>query len=148
MEMTLSGGVQALQPAPVRKERSTDAIASTAAPASTPAAQTDNKREDAGENAIVGARYDAAALNNPKPHYPLAARRRGIEGQVLLVALVKADGSCAQVTIKQSSGHGELDTAALETVRRWRFIPARRGDTAVESWVEVPITFRLAGSSA
>ena len=36
-----------------------------------------------------------------------------------------------------------LDDAALQTVRRWRFVPARRGDTPVESWVDVPIIFRL-----
>jgi protein TonB len=91
----------------------------------------------------VEARVDVAALNNPKPPYPLAARRLGLEGRVLLAARVTADGACAEVRLKQSSGHALLDASALESVRRWRFLPARHGDSPVESWVEVPVSFRL-----
>jgi protein TonB len=47
------------------------------------------------------------------------------------------------VQLKASSGSQRLDTAALETVRQWKFVPARRGDTPVEAWVLVPITFSL-----
>jgi protein TonB len=56
---------------------------------------------------------------------------------------VSASGASGAVLLKHSSGHAILDDAALQTVRRWRFIPARRGDAPVESWVDVPITFRL-----
>lgn len=97
----------------------------------------------ANDDALVEARSDVATLNNPAPPYPLAARRRGLEGRVLLAAHVRADGACAEVQLKQSSGHALLDQTALDTVRRWRFLPATRGARAVDSWVDVPIRFRL-----
>jgi protein TonB len=48
-----------------------------------------------------------------------------------------------EVQVKASSGSERLDTTALETVRHWKFVPARRGDTPVEAWVLVPISFSL-----
>lgn len=101
------------------------------------AAQTDEP--------LVQARYEVAALNNPKPPYPLAARLRGQQGRLLLAVEVRADGSSGQVLIKRSSGHELLDAAARQTVRHWHFLPARRGAVAVDAWVEIPITFRLEG---
>jgi protein TonB len=92
---------------------------------------------------LVESRYDVATLNNPKPLYPLVARRNGAQGRVVLSVQVSAGGASSEVLLKHSSGHTVLDHAALQTVRRWRFIPARRGDTPVDSWVDVPITFRL-----
>ncbi|MEW6332344.1 MAG: energy transducer TonB [Pseudomonadota bacterium] len=99
--------------------------------------------EIAGSEPLIESRHDVAALNNPKPPYPLAARRRGAQGRVLLSVHVGADGASEEVRLKRSSGHAVLDGAALQTVQRWRFVPARRGDTPVESWVDVPILFRL-----
>jgi protein TonB len=82
--------------------------------------------------------------SNPKPHYPLAARRLGVEGVVTLDVLVRPDGSPAEVRIRSSSGSPLLDDSAVETVRsRWRFIPARRGNVPVESRVSFPIRFKL-----
>lgn len=102
-------------------------------------AATSNRNEEP----LVESRYDVRSLNNPKPPYPLAARRRGIEGRVVLHAHVLEGGQCAEVRLKQSSGYELLDASAIETVKHWRFIPALRGETAVASWVEIPITFRL-----
>ena len=81
---------------------------------------------------------------NPRPPYPVAARRLGIEGRVLLEVVVRPDGRAASVSVRKSSGHSMLDTSAASTVRtRWRFIPARRGGVPVESTVTVPIRFRI-----
>lgn len=99
--------------------------------------------EPAASEPLIESRYDVAALNNPKPPYPLAARRHGAQGRVVLSVQVGADGASHEVLLKRSSGHAVLDAAAQQTVRRWRFVPARRGDTPVESWVDVPILFRL-----
>jgi len=85
--------------------------------------------------------------SNPKPPYPLAAKRLGIVGVVVLKVLVRADGTPAEVGVLTSSGSSLLDDSALETVRsRWRFIPGRRGNTPVESRIEVPIRFRQTDS--
>jgi protein TonB len=82
--------------------------------------------------------------SNPKPPYPLAARRLGVEGVVTLEVLVRPDGSPAEVRVQSSSGSPLLDESALDTVRtRWRFLPARRGNIPVESRVTFPVRFRL-----
>lgn len=84
---------------------------------------------------------------NPKPPYPLLARRIGAQGEVLLRVLVRQDGSVATVELARSSGFSLLDESATRTVRdNWRFIPARLDGAPVESWVEVPIKFVLADS--
>jgi protein TonB len=85
--------------------------------------------------------------SNPKPPYPLAARRLGVQGVVMLEVLVRPDGSPAEVRVRASSGSPLLDDSAVETVRsRWRFIPARRGNAAIESRVTFPIRFQLDAS--
>ena len=52
-------------------------------------------------------------------------------------------GEAKEVRIRTSSGFERLDLAAMEAVRRWKFVPARQGDEAVEAWVVVPILFSL-----
>jgi periplasmic protein TonB len=92
---------------------------------------------------VTAPRFDADYLHNPAPAYPPAARRAGHEGRVLLRVLVTAQGRASTVQIQTSSGHARLDEAALETVRQWRFVPAKRGAEAIEDWVLVPIVFQL-----
>jgi len=77
------------------------------------------------------------------PSYPATARRLGIEGTALLSVFVDADGRVGEVVVKQSAGHPDLDRAAADAVRRWRFEPARRGAEAVGISVELPVEFRL-----
>ena len=77
------------------------------------------------------------------PSYPASARRLGIEGTALLRVFVDAAGHVGDVVVKQSAGHPDLDRAAADAVRRWRFDPARRGADAVAMWVELPVEFHL-----
>ncbi|MGE5028285.1 MAG: energy transducer TonB, partial [Betaproteobacteria bacterium] len=95
------------------------------------------------EPAIEPPRYNAAYLSNPPPAYPLAARRRSIEGTVLVRAEISTGGECLRAELKKTSGAAMLDQAALEAVKKWRFVPAKRGSQAVVAWVEVPIAFKL-----
>jgi len=88
-------------------------------------------------------RFNAAYLNNPPPTYPLAARRRNIEGKVLVRAQVQADGSCSHAELKTPSASELLNQAALEAVKKWRFVPATLGGQTLAAWVEIPITFKL-----
>ena len=88
-------------------------------------------------------RFDADYLHNPRPVYPPMSRRMGEEGKVFLRVRVEADGRPSQVEIKTSSGSQRLDQAAADAVRRWRFVPAKRGAEAVSAWVIVPISFNL-----
>lgn len=119
-------------PAEVRPAESAPA---PAAPASPPA--------PAVSAPLVAARFDADYLQNPKPVYPPMSRRLGEEGKVVLRVRVSAQGQALSVEVRQSSGFTRLDDAARSAVERWRFVPARQGEQAVEAWVLVPLTFTL-----
>ena len=80
---------------------------------------------------------------NQQPSYPVMAKRRGHEGEILLNVLVNSKGMVSEIKIKHSSGHVSLDTAALETVKNWLFTPATEGGRPISMWVDVPIEFRL-----
>lgn len=117
-----------------------------AAPAaSAPAAAAASNNVSSGDE--QPARFDAAYLNNPKPPYPMTSRRRGETGRVLLRVAVSAAGQPTQIEIVRSSGYSLLDQAAQQTVGHWRFVPARRGSTPVDSHVRVPIDFSLEDNS-
>lgn len=92
--------------------------------------------------------FGAAYLDNPKPGYPLMAKRRGLEGIVRLDVRVSSDGLPLSVRIKEGSGHEVLDDAAVTAVSHWRFVPARRGAESIEASVVVPIRFQLARDEA
>lgn len=92
---------------------------------------------------VVPPRLNADYLNNPAPHYPALSRRLGEEGRVVLRVFVDARGIPARIELRSSSGHDRLDGVALDTVRQWKFVPARRGDQAISAWVLVPISFSL-----
>jgi len=87
--------------------------------------------------------YKAAYLNNPKPPYPTMAFQLRIEGTVRLKALVLPDGSCGDVLLAQSSGNELLDQSALNTVAKWKFVPAKSQGKDVSQWVSIPISFAL-----
>ena len=92
--------------------------------------------------------YRADYLHNPRPPYPLAARRMGYHGKVVLNVEVLAEGRAGEVLLQQSSGHDLLDQAALQTVKTWRFTPAKRLGQPVTHWFLVPIKYSLEGSDA
>lgn len=96
-----------------------------------------------GADTAVPPRYQAGGEANPWPRYPPAARRRGIEGEVLLRVFVGVDGTAETVEVLRSSGHALLDREAQEALRRWRFEPARAAGQPVAATVEIPVTFRL-----
>lgn len=88
---------------------------------------------------LAAPRYD----DNATPAYPWQARLRGDQGMVLLSVLVDRRGQVSDLRVEQSSGSRVLDDAAVDAVRRWTFRPGRRGIEPVESWVQVPVRFRL-----
>ena len=88
-------------------------------------------------------RFDADYLDNPKPPYPAISRRMGEQGRVVLRVRVDAQGLPIDVQLHASSGSERLDASALQTVRRWKFVPARLGNEPVAASVLVPIAFTL-----
>ncbi|KRD39600.1 hypothetical protein ASE35_04480 [Lysobacter sp. Root916] len=82
------------------------------------------------------------ASRSPEPEYPATALRRGEGGDVLLRVNVGADGVPGEIDFVRRSSSRELDRAAQDAVRRWRFEPATRNGKAVPAVVEVPIEFK------
>jgi len=79
----------------------------------------------------------------PYPTYTDEARHGKVQGSVTLQVLVGADGRAQDVRIVKGIGFG-LDERAVETVRGWKFTPARDGaKQAVPAWVTVEAVFRL-----
>lgn len=95
------------------------------------------------DSTFTEANYRANYAHNPKPTYPTIAKSRGWQGKVLLRVKVSAQGLSDAVTVEESSGREMLDESAIEAVKQWRFIPAKRGNTPVASSVIVPIVFTL-----
>lgn len=87
--------------------------------------------------------YRADYLNNPKPPYPMVARRMGYHGTVVLDVEVLAEGRAGEVTLHKSCGYEILDKSAIQTVKTWRFLPARRFGQPVTQNFLVPIKFSL-----
>jgi protein TonB len=94
---------------------------------------------------VIPPNFNADYLDNPPPAYPALSRRVGEQGKVMLRVLVNAKGIPDKVELRSSSGSSRLDGAALDIVKRWRFVPARQGDQPVAAWVLIPITFALKG---
>ena len=78
----------------------------------------------------------------PPPRYPGAALRRGESGIVLVRVEVDTAGMPAGVALVQRSGSRDLDRAAMEAVREWRFQPAQRNGQAIAASLVIPIDFK------
>ncbi|WP_374090013.1 energy transducer TonB [Methylomicrobium lacus] len=145
--LSTSAPATTMTAAPAEKAEKTPKLAA-AAPAAKPqanAAQTAAAPATTSQQPLMLPNLNADYLHNPAPRYPEDARERGEQGKVLVRALIHADGTVAELALRKSSGFTGLDQSALETVKKWRFVPARRGGDAVSAWVVVPITFSLEG---
>ncbi|MEE8333899.1 MAG: energy transducer TonB, partial [Alphaproteobacteria bacterium] len=83
------------------------------------------------------------AGGNPPPVYPRTARRRGLQGRLVLRVSIGADGSTGKIEVIESSGHQVLDASARKAVAGWRFTPARLEGAPVTSRIDIPVSFRL-----
>jgi TonB family protein len=81
-------------------------------------------------------------IREVRPSYTDEARRRALEGEVVLEIVVMRDGRVGNVRITRALGAG-LDQKAMEAVRQFRFAPARRGGTPVDVVVDVSVGFSL-----
>jgi protein TonB len=77
-----------------------------------------------------------------KADYPEIARRAGLEGTVLVHALVDVHGRVDKTVVIQGV-HPLLDKAAQAAALRCRFTPAKQRDFTVPVWVAIPYRFRL-----
>jgi TonB family protein len=91
----------------------------------------------------VGGNVQAARLlEGPRPVYPPHAEAAGIQGRVLLQAIILTNGSVAGVSAL-SSPDPELTQAAIETVKQWRYQPTLLNGQPVELITTISVSFRL-----
>ncbi|WP_022850909.1 energy transducer TonB [Limisalsivibrio acetivorans] len=74
----------------------------------------------------------------PQPEYPFIARKRGIEGYVLISAEVSAKGEVLSMEVIEAEPEGVFEDAALEAVGEWRFTESPKA-----SAVRIPVRFEL-----
>jgi TonB family protein len=80
----------------------------------------------------------------PAAEYSAAARKKHLEGTVVLQTIVQPDGSATDMQVVKSSDP-ELTQMAMDGVSRWRFKPARDEDgEPVPYRVAIDVSFRLA----
>jgi len=82
-------------------------------------------------------------LKTERPHYPRMAREQGWHGKVVLRAHITPEGIVKHATVQESSGFPALDDSAIQAVKAWSFEPAKNGEFAVASTVDLPIRFDL-----
>lgn len=94
--------------------------------------------------------YEVGDVDSPprirsagQPEYPYKARRRGVEGRVVVRLLVSAEGRVERADIVSADPPGVFEDAVLRAVRRWRFEPGRVAEEPVPTWVLVPLRFDL-----
>jgi TonB family protein len=81
-------------------------------------------------------------VQNSEPHYPDEARRLGIQGIVVLDALIDCRGAVTDVRVVASPDQ-LLTDAAVAAVRGWKYEPARYRDSVVSMRLRVTLNFRL-----
>jgi len=89
------------------------------------------------------ATYKIGSAKNPHPTYPLIARKKGWEGRVLIQAEIDREGNVSEIKVIESSGFKVLDNASLETLKKWKFTPAKNGNKFVDDTLNIPVKFLI-----
>jgi TonB family protein len=97
--------------------------------------RVDGERGTGGDNS--GGKV--GCLECPKPDYPDDAREKEIEGKVRVSVDIDAEGNVMDVKIASSSGHVELDEAAIDKAREWKFDRSTSG----KKGMVIAINFQL-----
>lgn len=92
-------------------------------------------------NAAVSKPHVDMTAGNLQPAYPASALPNKEGGAVVVYATVRPDGTVRAVSLQMSSGFADLDTAALNAVKGWKFVPAMDGGEAVEGTTSVQVIF-------
>ena len=91
----------------------------------------------------IGASVDISSKNMNPPKYPPAAARAGIQGTVILIIDVDANGNVTNVSVEKSSRNRDLDRAAMDAARKWRFNPGQSNGQRSAGRVRVPVDFKM-----
>ena len=99
-----------------------------------------DKTED---RAPVTPSTEVAAVDTPKPAYPMELACAGVGGEVLLNLTIGADGKPSAVRLVNTSGNKALDQSAMDGVKAWLFKPATRNGQPYAQAIQVPVNFKV-----
>jgi protein TonB len=116
----------------------TPALAATPQPEAPPAAAQPSANSGVMRTAVL-----ADANGCAKPDYPANAARNGDSGTVTLALLVGADGKVTSSRIAKSSGHRELDKAAVNALSLCKFQPAMNNGVPEAGWAQIAYVWKL-----
>jgi TonB family protein len=92
----------------------------------------------------VGGVTTPVLLHDTVATLPEIARRAGIEGNVILQAVIRSDGTVGETEILRCSRPNlGFEEQAVAAVRQWRYAPATRDGQPVDAWLTVRVDFRL-----
>lgn len=80
---------------------------------------------------------------NAPVNYPFEMKRAGIEGEVVVEFIVDVEGNVRNPFVVRSTQR-EFDSAALQSIVKWKFKPGRKGGKNVNTArVQLPIRFTI-----
>ena len=94
---------------------------------------------------LASLKQQVVSEGNVSPEYPEAARKEGSEGVVLLRVKVRTDGTTTDIEVVEADGHPDLADAAVISLEKWTFEPAKKDGEPVDAVVKIPIRFALDG---
>jgi TonB family protein len=94
------------------------------------------------DNVKFGAANGPQFLYRELPVYPIIARKSGKEGQVVLKLTIDVKGEILNIEVLESAGYGFTE-AAIDAVKKSRFLPAKKDNKPIVSRVILPIRFTL-----
>ena len=114
-----------------------------------PSAETQSGETQSGD--AVSDMPDGKSLKHPPiplkqnaPNYPEYARRRNIEGFVILHFIVDIKGRVINPSVQQANPPGHFETAAIRTIRQWQFTPGKNDNgIPVPCRLQMRIDFKL-----
>jgi len=85
---------------------------------------------------------------NMQPNYPASAMPNKERGEVLLDVVVAPGGTVEKVALVHSTGFNDLDSAAIDAVLNWHFVPAMKDDAPVEGTTTLALAFAPPGEES
>lgn len=82
-------------------------------------------------------------IKKVSPNYPQSAREQGLEGNVVIRAVIGASGNVLDANSIDPSVAPELANAALDAVRQWQYRPTLLNGQPVDTVTTITINFVL-----
>jgi len=92
---------------------------------------------------ITGPVSRRTLIRSVMPRYPAWAEEKGVEGKVELKFWVSPDGMVTSVELVSTSGYPDLDSRAMEAVKKYLFSPLGKDEEKEEQWGTITIKYTL-----